>query len=67
MPRAEIALTAGDWEDVNDAFAANAEPIGDVRNTDFNALFQRILHLAPAPIGLGDRWAAAKTADGPRR
>ncbi len=56
LPRAEKALTVGDWEVVGEAFAANEEPIGDLRNTDFKTLFQRILHLAPAPVGLGDRW-----------
>lgn len=56
LPRAEACLTPGDWEEVNDAFASNNEPIGDLRNTDFKALFQRILHLAPAPTGLGERW-----------
>jgi hemerythrin-like domain-containing protein len=61
IPRAEAALTAGDWAEINDAFAANNEPIGDLRNTDFNALYQRILHLAPAPIGLGERWKREHT------
>lgn len=66
LPLAEKALTPGDWEEVNDAFAANVEPIGDLRNTDFKALYQRILHLAPAPIGLGDRWKR-EHADAPPR
>ena len=62
--RAERALTEGDWEDVNDAFSANVEPIGDLPNTDFKALFQRILNLAPAPIGLGDHWARTRPVAG---
>ncbi len=64
IPRAERALTEGDWEDVNDAFSANVEPIGDLPNTDFKALFQRILNLAPAPIGLGDHWARTRPVAG---
>ncbi len=65
MPMAEAALTPGDWEEVNDAFAANSEPIGNLPNTDFKALYQRILHLAPAPIGLGDRWKREHAAAPP--
>ena len=59
-------MTPGDWEEVNDAFAANVEPIGDLRNTDFKALYQRILHLAPAPVGLGDRWKREHAGTPPR-
>ena len=63
LPRAERAFTSDDWREIDDAFAANNEPIADLNDTDFKALFQRILHLAPAPVGLGDRWPRSGKAD----
>lgn len=59
LPRAERSLTEQDWGDMEIAFGASNEPLADLRHTDFKALFQRILHLAPAPIGLGDAWRKA--------
>lgn len=56
IPRAERALKPEDWADIETAFAGNADPISDLRESDFNALYQRILMLAPAPVGLGDAW-----------
>jgi hypothetical protein len=56
LPRAELALTEKDWHDMEVAFSTNNEPLKDLQHTDFKALFQRILHLAPAPVGLGDQW-----------
>ena len=58
IPRAERALRPEDWADVEAAFAGNQDPIADLREKDFNALFQRIVNLAPAPVGLGERWKA---------
>ena len=57
IPRAERALKPEDWADIEAAFAGNADPISDLRESDFSALYQRILMLAPAPVGLGDAWA----------
>ena len=59
IPRAERALKPEDWADIEAAFAGNADPIADLRNSDFNALYQRILTLAPAPVGLGESWKRA--------
>jgi hemerythrin-like domain-containing protein len=59
IPRAEKALTAEDWEAIATAFAANNDPIADLREKDFNSLYQRILNLAPTPVGLGERWKAS--------
>lgn len=56
LPLAERVLTAEDWRGSQEAFAGNADPIADLREKDFTALFTRIVNLAPAPIGLGDRW-----------
>jgi hemerythrin-like domain-containing protein len=56
IPRAEKALTAEDWRAIEEAFAGNDDPIADLREQDFTQIYQRILNLAPAPIGLGERW-----------
>jgi hemerythrin-like domain-containing protein len=56
LPLAQKALTAEDWAAIEVAFAANQDPIADLREKDFDKLYQRIVNLAPAPIGLGDRW-----------
>jgi hypothetical protein len=61
LPLCEAALTGEDWEEIRAAFAGNADPIADLRQSDFTSLFQRILSLAPAPVGLGERWRPAAT------
>ena len=59
IPLAEKALTADDWSAIAAAFAGNQDPIADLREKDFANLFQRIVALAPAPVGLGERWKPA--------
>ena len=56
LPLAQKSLTAEDWGAIEAAFAGNQDPIADLREKDFDKLYQRIVNLAPAPIGLGDRW-----------
>ncbi len=56
LPQCEAALTAADWEEIRAAFAGNEDPIADLRQSDFANLYQRILSLAPAPVGLGASW-----------
>ena len=56
LPLAQKALTAEDWAAIGTAFAGNEDPIADLREKDFDELYQRIVNLAPEPIGLGDRW-----------
>jgi len=56
LPLAQRALLAQDWDAIAAAFAGNADPIADLREKDFATLFQRIVALAPAPVGLGERW-----------
>jgi hemerythrin-like domain-containing protein len=60
LPLAERYLTPGDWRQVDDAFAGNEDPIADLREQDFNQLYQRIVALAPEPVGLGERWKRAQ-------
>ena len=59
LPLAQKALTAADWNAIEIAFAGNEDPIADLREKDFATLYQRIVNLAPAPVGLGDRWKKA--------
>jgi len=56
LPLAQKSLTAEDWSAIETAFAGNQDPIADLREKDFDRLYQRIVNLAPAPVGLGDRW-----------
>lgn len=56
LPLAQQVLLPEDWDAIASAFAGNEDPIADLREKDFATLFQRIVALAPAPIGLGDRW-----------
>ena len=44
---------------IEEAFSGNEDPIADLREKDFAALFSRIVTLAPAPIGLGEPWRRA--------
>jgi branched-chain amino acid transport system ATP-binding protein len=59
LPLAQQALSAEDWRAIEAAFAGNDDPIADLREQDFEAIYKRILNLAPAPIGLGERWKKA--------
>ena len=54
LPLAERMLTRDDWADLDEAFAANRDPLtGCEPEPDYRALFTRIVGLVPAPIGLG--------------
>ena len=54
LPLAERVLTAGDWAELDEAFATNRDPlIGHEPDDDYRALFTRIVNAVPAPIGLG--------------
>lgn len=59
LPLAERTLTEEDWRVIGDAFAGNDDPIADLREQDFALLYSRIVSIAPAPIGLGERWDSA--------
>ena len=56
MPLCERHFTKEDWREMDDAFGANRDPIAGIREKDFETLFTRIVNLAPAPVGVGDRW-----------
>ena len=56
MPLAERHLTAEDWQAIDAAFGVNQDPVAGVQEKDMEALFTRIVNLAPAPVGLGEPW-----------
>ncbi len=56
LPLAQQHLTEADWRWIEEAFAGNRDPIADLRERDFEQLYQRIVNIAPAPVGLGEAW-----------
>jgi hemerythrin-like domain-containing protein len=54
FPLAKKLFTDDDWDAIDRAFKANADPLAGERNErDFRKLFSRIVSLAPPPIGVG--------------
>ena len=54
FPLAERLLSASDWQAIDRAFDENRDPLAGERDTkDFEKLFDRIVSLAPPPIGVG--------------
>lgn len=55
LPAAEQCLSAQDWAELDAAFSANRDPLTGKYPPDdiYEQLFKRIVHDAPAPIGLG--------------
>jgi len=54
LPLAEKYLIADDWLEIDAAFLGNTEPLlGEEVGTQYDALFSRIVNLAPPPIGVG--------------
>ena len=54
LPLAERVLTEDDWTELDEKFAANRDPFtGHDPETNYQALFTRIVNAIPAPIGFG--------------
>ena len=54
FPLAEQLLSASDWQTIDRAFEENRDPLAADRDTrGFEKLFDRIVNLAPPPIGVG--------------
>jgi len=54
LPLAQKCLTAGDWEAIDAAFNGHTDPLfREKAGEDVHKLFQKILNLAPPPIGVG--------------
>ncbi len=56
LPLAERYFTPQDWAVVDEGFSSNTDPIAKLKEKDFQALFTRLVSLAPAPVGLGEPW-----------
>ena len=61
LPAAMATLSAEDWAELDQAFSSNQDPLTGRHRPEgiYEDLFRRIVHDAPAPIGLGDRWKKA--------
>ena len=54
FPLAEKHLSAADWKEIDAAFEGHADPLlGEEAGARYDALFSRIVALAPPPIGVG--------------
>src|SRR5208283_818679 len=54
LPLAKAHLTAGDWEAIDAAFLGHSDPLlGVDAGAKYEALFSRIVNLAPPPVGVG--------------
>lgn len=52
LPLASRVLTDSDWEEIDAAFAGHTDPLFGADITDhYDALFRRIVELAPPPLG----------------
>lgn len=60
LPAAEKVLDEEDWRQLDEAFAANRDPLtGHPASDLYKPLFSRIVHSVPAPWGLGPALAEA--------
>ena len=54
LPLAEKVLTDADWAELDEAFTTNRDPLsGHAPESEYEALFKRIVNIVPAPLGLG--------------
>ena len=54
LPLAEKTLTDADWQEIDAAFLGHTDPLlGMEVGSRYDALFSRIVSLAPPPIGVG--------------
>jgi hemerythrin-like domain-containing protein len=54
LPLAEKYLTTADWQEIDTAFLGHSDPLlGAEAGAKYEALFSRIVNLAPPPIGVG--------------
>jgi hemerythrin-like domain-containing protein len=53
LPLAREALNADDWKAIDEGFSEVTDPLQGLRGGDYDALFRRIVTLAPPPIGVG--------------
>ena len=56
LPEAQRWLSATEWQELDDAFGSNRDPLSGKYPADpaYQRLFAQIVLNAPAPIGVGD-------------
>jgi len=53
-------LTKEDWQEMDEAFSSNADPlVGVDARASFDELFARLVNLAPQPFGLNSELSVA--------
>jgi branched-chain amino acid transport system ATP-binding protein len=56
LPLAREHLTDEDWQEIDAAFCAHGDPLfGDDRSAEYRRLYSKIVAMAPAPYGFGDK------------
>ena len=56
LPLAREHLTEEDWQEIDAAFCAHDDPLfGDDRSAEYRRLYSKIVAMAPAPYGFGDK------------
>ena len=61
LPLCERVFTERDWAELDEAFAANRDPLtGHAPDPDYRLLFSRIVNAVPAPIGFGSAATSLK-------
>ena len=54
LPLARLHLTTADWAEIDSAFLGHTDALfGPAAGGEYDALFRRIVNLAPPPIGVG--------------
>ena len=61
LPLARAHLTEDDWREADAGFAAATDPLHGAPGAEYDALFRRIVTLAPPPIGVGPAPTTGKT------
>ena len=62
IPLAEARLNEEDWQPIDAAFQANDDPLFGARpKEEFRRLFELIVNLAPAPVGVGPARGAPRS------
>jgi hemerythrin-like domain-containing protein len=60
LPAAAEYLTADDWDEIDAAFSGHTDPLlGAEQGFEYDALFRRIVSMAPAPLGAGPEHSPA--------
>ena len=57
LPIAQKTLEASDWQEIDQAFGENEDPMfGEQWSGEFSTIFKKLVNDLPAPLGLGEKW-----------